>query len=140
VGCLGISGCFSKDPPLGQVTGTVTYDGKPLEEGTIIFSVSGARDASGLIKNGEIQQVTSFKPGDGVPVGEARIAIIAIKAGAGNISQGMFSQRDANSPGTSSMKVSTEFLIPTRYTNPEKSGLTATISKGKNEVRFELTK
>jgi len=125
---------------LGLVEGTVTFDGKPLEEGTIVFTVSGARDASGLIKNGEIQQVTSFKPGDGAPVGEARIAIIAVKPTAGDISQGMSSQSDANSPGTSSMMGNSEFLIPTRYTNPEKSGLTATITKGKNEVHFDLTK
>jgi len=139
-GCLGISGCFSKSPPLGLVEGTVTFDGKPLEEGTIVFSVSGARDASGLIKNGEIQQVTSFKPGDGAPIGEAKIAVIAVKLSAGDISQRLSSQNDANSPGTSSMMGNSEFLIPTRYTNPEKSGLTATITKGKNDIHLALTK
>ena len=143
--CLGISGCFSKSPPLGQVEGTVTFDGKPLEEGTIIFTVSGARDASGIIKNGEIQQVTSFKPGDGAPIGEAKIAVIAVKSGAGTISPASASPGDEGNPalagrGTSPMMVNSEFLIPTRYTNPEKSGLTATIAKGKNEINLELTK
>ena len=138
--CLTVFGC-SKSQPLGQVVGTVTFNSKPLEEGTIIFTVSGARDASGLIKNGEIQQVTSFKPGDGVPVGEAKVAIIAVKSSANSISGG--SQSDAGnpaSPGSSTVMTSSEFLIPTRYTNPEKSGLTATITKGKNEVNFDLTK
>jgi hypothetical protein len=136
------SGC-SKNPSLGRVTGTVTFDGKPLEEGTIIFTVSGTRDASGLIKQGEIQQVTSFQPGDGAPMGEAKVSIIAVKRGGGSISQNDVSGVDSGNPAMSSgrsMMTTSEFLIPTRYTNPETSGLTATISNGVNEVRFDLTK
>ena len=136
--CFGVSGCFSKSPPLGKVEGTVSFDGKPLEEGTIIFTVSGARDASGLIKNGEIQQVTSFKPGDGAPLGEAKIAVIAVKPSTGSISPA--NNPSPDTPGTSTMTGPSEFLIPTRYTNPEKSGLTATITKGTNEIHLELTK
>jgi len=142
--CMSVSGCFSKGPSLGQVEGTVTFDGKPLEEGTIIFTVPGERDASGLIKNGEIEQVTSYKTGDGVPVGEAKVAVIAVKTNA-KTSPGPSSPNNEGNPAfaaqeSSSMMGSSEFLIPTRYTNPEKSGLTATITKGKNEVHFDLTK
>lgn len=70
-----ISGCGSDPPPLADVTDTVTFDGDPLTQGTIVFDISGQRTAYGDIVNGQIQDMTTFEDGDGAPLGEAKIAI-----------------------------------------------------------------
>jgi hypothetical protein len=116
-----------------EVTGTVTYDGKPLQSGTIILETSGARPAVGKIVDGQIVEVTTYKPGDGAPLGEHKVAIQSVAAA---------SSAETKNPGD---KISTDYmtakpLIPPIYGDPATSGLTATISSGKNELKFDLKK
>ncbi|MDR1923417.1 MAG: hypothetical protein LBQ66_03490 [Planctomycetaceae bacterium] len=135
--CLG---CGAGKPPLGQVEGTVTFNGKPLEKGNIIFTTKGMRDASGIIENGVIRDVTTFTKGDGTPVGQAAVAIIATESEQSIMSDVATTPADA-SPATAATNTamsSQKFSIPIRYTNPETSGLTTTIKKGLNKVHFEL--
>ncbi|MDR1959638.1 MAG: hypothetical protein LBQ54_11460 [Planctomycetaceae bacterium] len=135
------AGCGSGKLPLGKVEGTVTYDGKPLKQGAIIFTVPGTRDASGIIENGNILKVTTFTDGDGVPVGEALVAIVAVDplpdvpppAETPNVSPG--TPGVSQPSGTGGQK----FSIPVRYTNTETSGLKASITPGVNTLQFDLT-
>jgi hypothetical protein len=127
VGCGG-------NPPTAEVTGTVTYDGRPLKEGTIIFEAPGARPASGKIVDGKIVEVTTFKPGDGAPIGNHKVAIQSVKTSEAAAPQ---------DPGQATPKagyMGSTSLIPEVYGNPETSGLTATIKEGTNAVTFELKK
>ncbi|MEW4455429.1 hypothetical protein AB1L30_22355 [Bremerella sp. JC817] len=133
----GAGGC-SGGHNLAQVHGTVTYQGKPLKNGTIIIEVSGNRPAYGQIVDGQIVNVSTFEQNDGVPVGEATIAINSIsepsadsKAGAGGSS---------DRPSESGGIVTGKNILPLRYANPATSGLTATISAGDNELSFDLSK
>ncbi|MCL2744445.1 MAG: hypothetical protein FWE67_11405 [Planctomycetaceae bacterium] len=132
-------GCGPQRPPLGKVEGTVKFDGEPIKFGTIIFAVAGQRDASGLIENGVIKDVTTFDKGDGVPVGEAKIAVIVIKEAPAAAPQPV---DDTNTPGGASpMLGGGEFAVPVKYVNPETSGLTTSITKGTiTKVDLELTK
>ncbi|MDR1385739.1 MAG: hypothetical protein LBJ67_18095 [Planctomycetaceae bacterium] len=134
-----VSGCSDK-PALGKIEGTVTYDGKPLEKGAVTFSVRGTREATGLIENGEIRNVTTFKEGDGAPIGEASVAVIAWKEAKKDPVEKI--SVDMQTPGgDSSNNIGGEtLLIPLRYTNPETSGLKTTIQKGVNQVQFDLKK
>jgi hypothetical protein len=128
---LFLAGCGG--PSLGKVTGTVTYDGKPLKSGTIIFESKGARPATGKIVDGRIVEVTTFQPNDGAPVGEHKVVIQAVEDAG--------SSKGANPgdpSGTSSMQ--TRSLIPAAYGDPETSRLTATIKRGENNLTFELKK
>ncbi|MDR1493617.1 MAG: hypothetical protein LBT05_12970 [Planctomycetaceae bacterium] len=135
-----VSGCGDK-PALGKIEGTVTYNGQPLEKGTIIFAVSGTREATGQIENGEIRNVTTFKEGDGVPIGEASVAIIALKEPK-NVSK-TAAPETQHAPGQNAPTTGMggqEFTIPVKYVNPETSGLKTAIQKGVNQVQFDLTK
>jgi len=136
------SGCGPKRPPLGKIEGTVRFDGEPIESGTIIFTVSGQRDASGQIVNGNIKDVTTFDIGDGAPVGEARIAVIVIKdSPAQAVASPAFDDSAAPGGGPVMRLEGGDFAIPPRYFNPETSGLTTTIKQGiTNSVNLELTK
>ena len=78
-GLLVASGC--SDDGLGKrypVSGTVTYNGKPLEKGQINFlpTAPDGRSASGDIQAGEYS-LTTQTPGDGALPGKYRVTIIA---------------------------------------------------------------
>lgn len=125
--CLSVYGCGSgldDAPDVAQVTGTVMWKGKPLEEGTIVFHPPEGRSASGIIKAGEIVEVTTTNKGDGAPVGDNKVTIFATKP----------DPKDSTGMGTIS-------LIPVRYNDIRKSGLKATIKENEmNKVAFDLVK
>ena len=117
VGCSG----GSSAPPTGQVTGKITFRGKPVTVGTITFSpVSGGPNAYGTIQpdgSYELSTDTSIG-GDGAIVGKHKIAIRAQKA---------------TKPGT----MAAPLLLPRGFENPDKSGLTAEVKAGKNVLDIE---
>ncbi len=124
---------------MGTVHGTVTFEGKPISEGSIIFEVSGARPATGKIKDGKIVDVTTFTPDDGVAVGEAAVAIYAKS---GTAATAVAASPDANQGKLAKgyMGAGQASLIPERYNNPSTSQLTCVIQPGENELEFDLTK
>lgn len=117
-------GCGGKSdgPELHSVTGTVTFDGAPVEEGRILFRpVSGASAHAGNIKDGkyEIEAVA----------GEMKVEITASR-----IIPGKF---DTSNPDDEPAPVG-EMYIPEKYNS--KTELTATVnSDGDNTIPFELT-
>lgn len=136
---LTASGCGSGDAdrsPTAPVSGTVTLDGNPIAAGTIVFETKGSRQANGLIKDGKIVEVFTYEPGDGAPVGMHKVAIFmtsATPAAAIAPSPGDATPIDANYMGVSASG------IPTRYNDPEKSGLTAEIkADSDNPLTFKL--
>ncbi len=126
VGCSG-------QPKHAEVKGTVTLDGKPLATGTITFEMKGARPATATIVNGEIIDVMTYAPGDGVAIGDHRVAVAAnelpVSAVVPNPGEGKLPKGDY---------MSGKSLIPAAYNNPETSGLTATIKPGENTIELKL--
>jgi hypothetical protein len=118
--CLA-NGCNSHKG-LVAVTGHVTYQGKPLEQGSIVFLSPHSRQVTGEIKNGEIVNVTTFHENDGIAAGEYEVAITS---------------RDRSEKYKNNMAPPS--LIPDRYADVSTSGLKAEIqSSGKNVLQFEL--
>jgi len=114
---LAIVGC---GPNLSGVTGTVKYKGEPLKSGAITFIPDKGRPSSGKIVNGEIVEVTTNQANDGLPPGHYKVHIQSVS-------------------NPDDMYAEHESLIPLRYGDPEKSGLTADIKSGPNELKFDLT-
>tara|TARA_R110002095_G_scaffold203734_1_gene185857 strand:+ start:3114 stop:3560 length:447 start_codon:yes stop_codon:yes gene_type:complete len=120
----GCGGGIDDAPKVASVNGSVIWNGKPLDEGTIVFHPTSGRSASGTIKGGEIVEVTTTIQGDGAPVGENKVTIFATKP----------DPKDASGMGTIS-------LIPVRYNDVKKSGLKAIIKVNEeNKVNFDLVK
>jgi hypothetical protein len=130
VGC----GCGSRPPELAAVEGVVSLDGRPLRRGTVTFEMPGRRPASARIENGRIVEATTYRPGDGVPIGEHRVAVTAREEAA---------VAAPPHPGAATslpaQAMAGSLLVPARYTDPGTSGLTVTIAHGRNEIALPLT-
>lgn len=131
-----LPGCGGSDhAETAPVTGTVTLNGEPLKNGTIIFQSADSRSAYGKITDGQIVEVTTYDPNDGAPLGSHKVAIFAVEEAESAVvaNPGELSPTDANYMGGGSS------LIPAQYNNPETSNLTAEIKAGENKVDFPLT-
>src|SRR5262249_28384104 len=88
LGCLGGlafllgSGCGG-DPPVGRVTGKVTYAGKVVTQGKMVFYPEAGRAAIGEIATDGTYTLTTFRPDDGALVGKHRVSIQATRVGPG---------------------------------------------------------
>jgi hypothetical protein len=127
LGLFGLSGCGYKPklPPLAQVSGTVTLDGKPLARGTVQFVPDSSKGTAGtpavgyIDANGHYELTTANVPG--AIIGMHRI--------------GVESRKEMEPTGVSW----TPSLIPEKYSNPNASGLTAEVKADTaNEVNLEL--
>ncbi|MFO0959687.1 MAG: MBG domain-containing protein [Isosphaeraceae bacterium] len=121
------AGCGSGGPVMGRVSGTVKYNGKPIEKGTISFTpTDGQRpSATGTITNGSYTLQTT-EPGDGAAVGEYKVSFSDIDA----------AQLNTDMPGMP-VKIA-KGALPKKYLDPGQSGKTAKVEKGSNTINFDL--
>jgi hypothetical protein len=119
VSALLISGC-SYGPPMGDVQGTVTVNGQPLVEGSILFiPVNGETQSTGaIITNGAFQTE--------VPVAKQRVEITA------NIID-----QEKTPPNPTDDQIVMKKLVPDRYN--VKSELILDVVDGLNEPVYSLT-
>ena len=118
VGCLRNDGLVT-----APVTGKVTYKGKPLPNGTIMFVPSEGPAATGEIGSDGTYRLSTGSI-DGAVLGSHKVSITALA----DIGGALPEQRNPTPPS----------LLPAKYLSHETSGLTAEVKKGKNEVIFDL--
>jgi hypothetical protein len=148
VGVSAFVGCGEDGlPKRYPVYGTVTYQGKPVESGTITFTpgdLHHGRSAGGTIKDGNYS-LASLETDDGAMAGHYKVSVIAQKM----ITDGLDSKQKmmyekARSTGGVPIppqvkkKVRIEDLVPKKYCDPQTSGLQAEVAEKSNEVNFEL--
>lgn len=123
-----LSGCGGDDGPVKyEVTGLVTVNGEPLDEGEIRFLPEDGHGTVGAtrIENGEFTLMSE--------AGNKRVEIRSAKAGEGAAEQFKF-------PGGTAMPSNLRFeTIPKQYN--QESTLTALVtSDGENHFEFALEK
>ena len=138
VGCGG-----SKWPPTYKSSGTVTLDGTPVERATITFyPLDGQKPANATTDANGNYELTSFNAGDGATPGSFGVAIqkfpaIEIETIPGGTPYDESMNTDEG-PSPDSEKDPVNEL-PEKYSNYEKSGLSATVvTDGENVFTFEL--
>jgi hypothetical protein len=127
-------GCSKNEAGRLQVypaSGKVTIKGQPVEGARVALFGSapeltgpgtvvpvGTTDANGAF------QLRSYEPEDGAPAGEFKVTVIWPEPIPPNVDQEMYKPKDR---------------LGGRYSNPQKSGLTATVPEGCGELPpFEL--
>lgn len=138
-----VLGCSKSDTPeTVPVTGTVTYNGQPLEGAQVTFMATGApRSAIGTTDAQGRFSLTTFESDDGAVPGSHAVTISKVEdttSAAPTDPAGyaqMMSQKGKGGPPKP------KSLIPEKYSRPAESKLSATVdAEGQNEFKFDLTK
>jgi hypothetical protein len=113
----------------GDVSGKVTYNGKPLVFGTVQFEASDK-----TIKQANIATDGSYAIA-GVPVGEAKVAVSS-----DNPRSSAFQplQREGMPPPKPLPEVKGWFPIPPKYRDLSNPKLTYTVTSGQNKYDIDL--
>ena len=132
---LAMSGCGGRTgPEKAVVSGRVTLDGVPVEDGTIAFIPTGngpgGPTAGAMIKQGTYRTLA----GKGPVLGPHRVEIIAYRPGKSVEVQGVGGATTGLS-GTAAVQ-ELELYIPEQFN--KHSTLTVVVVSGENEVNFEL--
>jgi hypothetical protein len=119
---LGVLASCSSAPPRGIIHGEVTFDGQPVQEGTILFEPENGQGqtAGGSIKDGKFTAE--------VPVGKMRVRIN------GNKKTGR-RYKVYDTPESPLVDEVVELLPPKYNVNSE---LTLEVKKGEQQVPFHL--
>jgi hypothetical protein len=135
---LSAAGCSGGDPnqpKLGRVYGTVSYKGKPVEGGHVVFTPSAEKGgATGQTATGEIAsdgsyELTTFNTGDGAILGQHIATVTVTEKG--------YVMPKPKADGTIDYKLpKTE--SPKKYATADKSPLRYTVTEGKQKIDIEL--
>jgi hypothetical protein len=122
---LAAVGCAGR----GDVSGKVTYQGKPLVFGTVQFEASDKTLKQANIKEDGTYSVV------GVPVGEAKVAVSSLNPQSSDFQP---LQREGQPPRKPPREVKGWFPIPTDYQDLSKAKLTFTVKRGQNPYDIDL--
>jgi major membrane immunogen (membrane-anchored lipoprotein) len=146
---LFLASCGKEDDGLGKrypVSGTVTYNGSPLEKGEISFvteDMSKNFGASGTITNGSYT-LSMGGEGDGAQAGKYKVTIIA-KEDYSEKAQADFQKVTGSTspkvlgPFVAKAASAAKSLIPAGYGDARTTNLTAEVKEGSNSIPFELS-
>lgn len=124
-------------PQLAEAGGVVTYLGKPVAEATVVFVPEVGSPAMGLTDDkGHFEFNTQGAPG--AIVGTGSISITAVRQ-----SRELTDAEVLNTGGAAFDRLLASIrksVIPTKYTHPRTSGLTATVTEDmeKNQLTLDL--
>ena len=127
-GCGGLS----DQPELGQVTGTITLDGKPLSGIAVVFQPESGRPARGMTDAEGKYELTYIRQTKGTKVGPNRVEIAPSEDGEPEESE----NADEESTSVTKRPKSGKPTIPSRYN--VRSELKADVKAGENTFDFEL--
>jgi hypothetical protein len=122
----------------GTVRGTVTVDGKPAVGATVVFS--GGENQSALAA---VHDDGTFQT-PGVPIGPVKVAVKSSPMPYLGRFSGAMAAPKRGGPGAENLlpfdqQPSTPPAIPKRYTDADTSGLTLTVTRGRNEFNIAMT-
>lgn len=132
VGVVGIAclmpaaGC-SRRPTVVPVSGRVTFDGKPLEFGSVMLQPTAGPAARGTIGTDGSFTVSTFAPGDGAIIGPATVRVVCYEQ-----------QRPGTPPPAGELALG-KSLIPEKYTQLGTSGIAVIIATGMQPLEIELS-
>lgn len=127
-------GCSSSDQPeLGQVTGTITLDGKPLPGVAVVFQPENGRPARGVTNAEGKYELVYIRQTKGTKVGPNRVEVAPSEEG--EESEGEEVGEGESQTATKKSK-STKMSVPARYNT--KSELKVDVKSGSNTFDFQL--
>jgi hypothetical protein len=145
LGLLLLLGCGEKKGAVARLSGTVKYKGTPVTAGTITFTAKGEGGNPGGTYPVPITPDGTYSASQ-LPAGELAVAIETESANpksrksAADYGGGKDMMKRSPMPeGVGGGPKGTYVKIPDKYKDPKTSGLTVTVTNGKNTKDFDLT-
>ena len=122
---IGCCGCHRGPEYTGKVRGRVTLNGTPLSLGKVISSpTTGGRGATGAIQSDGTFVLKTIGQEDGVAPGAHRLVVLAF---------------EGTDDASTNPEADRRPLIPARYSDPNRSGLTLDVVAGEeHEIELKL--
>ncbi len=131
-----VVGCGKGRPKTVPVTGTVTFDGKPVEGASVAFyPAEGGRPATGTTDAQGKFTLTTFESGDGALPGSYNVTVMKVSGGEATADE----DSDTEETLMGDMGSEGESLLPPKYANVKSSGLTVEVKAGMEPVTLQLT-
>lgn len=111
-------GCGGRHEGIVPVSGAVLVDGQPVAGGQVNIYPEGKRQCIGPLDDQGRFTMSCYKPGDGVPIGKHRVAVVATKP---------LTER------------SNRWFAPKKYANKVSSDLWVEITGPTDDLKIELT-
>ncbi len=138
---VAFAGCGSSQPSTYPVTGTVTYQGKPLEGANVGFSATdeNTRGAIGVTDSQGKYSLTTFEKGDGAMAGTFKVTVSKFDGPAPAPVEMADPSADTGSempadykPETTAAAPAPKNLLPQQYFRPQTTPLSFTVEPGQN--------
>lgn len=117
-------GCNSDRLPTAPVRGKVTYQGKELTHGTVMFVPEKGPAATGEIQRDGTYVLKTYRDGDGAVLGRHTVAITVLEDTSGRLPE-------ERTPLP-------KMLLPPKYSNNKQSGVTANVEDKDNVIDLPL--
>jgi hypothetical protein len=136
VGLLLLAGCGPAGSPKGQVKGTITYKGQPVNGCALVLYPTAGEGSSTLIP---VNQEGAFQTGD-VPAGEYKIVVQPATANPTMFStKGLSPEKAAEAEAKmGGLKIKPTIPIPEKYKDRLTTDLKTPIVNGEQTLKLEL--
>jgi len=138
---LSLAGCDAGGPPMGQVTGLVTLDGKPLPNAAVTFApVDGGGPSSGITDASGNYELNA-QDRKGALIGKHKVSVTSVVMNQSAVDPNMSSSspeyaKQAQGGGAGEYNIKQTEPIPAKYN--EKSELEYEVKSGSNKIDLEL--
>jgi hypothetical protein len=135
LGCGDQSGLATRYP----VSGKVTFNGQPVEKGTISFVPTQAdgRAASGEITNGSYS-LTTATPNDGALPGSYKVTVVSKEMDTSKLKEVAKGGQFHHDADFAKAAKNAKSFVPSRYSLADTSDLTTTVAAKSNTLDFDL--
>ena len=143
------TGCGYRRPAQVKTTGTVTLDGEPVAQASLMFIPDSGRPASGNTNTNGAFELSSYGGNDGLPAGNYRVTVtkLVLKDKYQQQLKKLETQADeAAESGEESEAVDIEFSdnaykneLPEKYADLDTTDINVTITKQQEPLVISLT-
>ena len=137
--CVLAVGC-GESSKYAQVSGSVTLDGKPVENATVSFLPKGSgRPAGGNTDANGVFELTTDNPGDGALAGRYIVTVTAVDIVKSEKAKALEAEYGSVGDSVPGPPPNENWRVPRTYSELQTSGLEFVVKQGENNVaNFDL--